>query len=75
MPSRICREAGEKIIKLNMALHTHHFRAPSEVVMRQHDSSLGPIGARGVQHVATMIDCNSSEAIVEFAVRQFTTDV
>ena len=63
-----------KLIKLKKIL-AHHFRAPGEVVMGQHDSSLGPVGARGVQHVATMIDRDASEAIVEFAVRQITTNV
>ena len=36
-----------KLIKLKKIL-AHHFRAPGEVVMRQHDSSLGLVGARGV---------------------------
>ena len=39
-----------KLIKLKKKkkILAHHFRAPGEVVMRQHDSSLGLVGARGV---------------------------
>ena len=39
-----------KLIKLKTKnkILAHHFRAPGEVVMRQHDSSLGPVGTRGV---------------------------
>ena len=37
-----------QINQIKKKILAHHFRAPGEVVMRQHDSSLGLVGARGV---------------------------
>ena len=44
---------------------THQFRAPSEVVMGQHDSSLGLVGTGGVQQVVTMTVQNQFSIIVQ----------